>query len=415
MGVSEGRRRKSFLGCLLPWKSPSVSPVEAIVVKTRPPSKDLGTHLPVPDSEGPPELPVRAPDRLISSVVDQNDLRHLSFSRPEGSLNPRLQDALEKVNSWDEFDVFKVAEFSNGRPLYTVAMALLEQEGCLECKIDRQKAQKFLTAVEAAYQPSNPYHNSTHAADVTQAAMVLLKSGNAMFSPLETFSLIVAATVHDLAHPGFTNDFLINTRHERAVVYNDRSVNENYHVSTCFRIAANEETNIFSGLTKQEFNQCRRMIINAVLSTDMTQHFTLIERFTKGKLAEPDVSKWEDKDLLLQMVLHAADLCNPCRPKYLSVKWAELVLMEFLEQGDTEASLGMDVTPMCDRRSVVVSTNQLRFIQWFLRPTMEECRTVTGDAFFEAAMRSLEETERHWQEHEKLALEGKANPHAGFW
>lgn len=36
-------------------------------------------------------------------------------------------------------------------------------------------------------------------------------------------------------------------------------------------------------------------------------------------------------------------------------------------QGDEEEKLHLPVTPMCDRRSVIVSTNQLRFIQFLLK------------------------------------------------
>ena len=39
-------------------------------------------------------------------------------------------------------------------------------------------------------------------------------------------------------------------------------------------------------------------------------------------------------------------------------------------QGDREAALGMSVTPFCDRRSVVVSTSQLRFVGMFLEPML---------------------------------------------
>ena len=56
---------------------------------------------------------------------------------------------------------------------------------------------------------------------------------------------------------GFTNDFLINTRHPNAIIYNDRSVNENFHVSCAFRLAQLPETNIFEGLSRQEFVQVR--------------------------------------------------------------------------------------------------------------------------------------------------------------
>ena len=44
-------------------------------------------------------------------------------------------------------------------------------------------------------------------------------------------------------------------------------------------------------------------------------------------------------------------------------------------QGDEEAKLQLPVTPMCDRRSVIVSTNQLRFIQFLLKVVHDSCCT----------------------------------------
>lgn len=55
-----------------------------------------------------------------------------------------------------------------------------------------------------------PYHNSTHAADVTQALTHLLVSDNLAeaFEPLEVAATITAAIIHDVAHPGVSNAFL---------------------------------------------------------------------------------------------------------------------------------------------------------------------------------------------------------------
>lgn len=139
------------------------------------------------------------------------------------------------------------------RPLHASLHRLLQEPNWV---INRQKAERFFVAVEATYKGDNHYHNSTHAADVAQAAMIILRAGqNSLnFTKLEVFSLICAAAVHDLGHPGFTNDFLINTQHVNAITYNDRSVNENFHVSCAFRIVTqSEETNIFSGLTRAEY------------------------------------------------------------------------------------------------------------------------------------------------------------------
>ena len=49
-----------------------------------------------------------------------------------------------------------------------------------------------------------PYHNSIHAADVTQSTHVLLNSPalESVFTPLEVMSALFAAAIHDVDHPG---------------------------------------------------------------------------------------------------------------------------------------------------------------------------------------------------------------------
>lgn len=92
-------------------------------------------------------------------------------------------------------------------------------------KLDRQVVVRYLNSIEKLYH-ANPYHNNIHAADVTQTAAVIMRALSQQLpgglSPLERLSIILAAAVHDLAHPGVNNDFLIKTRDKQALVYNDR-------------------------------------------------------------------------------------------------------------------------------------------------------------------------------------------------
>ena len=52
------------------------------------------------------------------------------------------------------------------------------------------------------------------------------------------FAALVAAAVHDVDHPGRSNQFLIETSDELALLYNDNSVLENHHLAVAFKTMA---------------------------------------------------------------------------------------------------------------------------------------------------------------------------------
>ena len=74
-----------------------------------------------------------------------------------------------QLEDWEAFDVFKLARLTDGRPLQAVALALLRKRGLVSrLGLPEERLRSFLADVEEAYHPHNPYHNSMHAADVTQ-------------------------------------------------------------------------------------------------------------------------------------------------------------------------------------------------------------------------------------------------------
>lgn len=115
--------------------------------------------------------------------------------------------------------------------------------------------ENFLLRVESEYKP-NSYHNNIHATDVTQTAAIILESFAKQVSEIpkmDTFCIIMASAVHDLGHLGVNNDFLINSKHPRATTYNDKSVNEQFHISRAFEIARHMEgCDIFELFTHDE-------------------------------------------------------------------------------------------------------------------------------------------------------------------
>jgi hypothetical protein len=108
----------------------------------------------------------------------------------------------------------------------------------------------------------NPYHNSTHAADVTQALLCMLTQDrlDTKFTDLELFALILSAIIHDVAHPGFSNLFLTKTQDEQALMYNDQSSNEALSLSIGFKILQAPSCNLFINMSREDYFYVRRCV-----------------------------------------------------------------------------------------------------------------------------------------------------------
>lgn len=253
---------------------------------------------------------------------------------------------------------------------------------------------RFLQACEREYLP-NPFHNFAHAIDVCHQVarqMRLLRSEN-FLTELEQFSLLIASVGHDLAHPGVNNGFLLEVGHELAIQYNDRSPLENMHCSKLYQIVSNAETNVFISLTKEQFKEVRRHCIATILHTDIVLHFAMVNDLQMlyqmnsdvfnaasaearlspeemaASLAEMDVfNRPETKCLIMNTIIHSADVSNPCRTWEVTKAWAHLCLEEFFAQGDREKMLGIPVQFLNDREKINTPNSQIGFLDGLIAP-----------------------------------------------
>ena len=88
----------------------------------------------------------------------------------------------------------------------------------------------FLSGLfENGYHDTNPFHNSIHAADVTQAMHCFIEEEKIgqFLTPMEKMCSLLAAVTHDLDHPGVNQHFLIATKSHLASLYNVS--HSNYH------------------------------------------------------------------------------------------------------------------------------------------------------------------------------------------
>ncbi|XP_018057834.1 PREDICTED: cAMP-specific 3',5'-cyclic phosphodiesterase isoform X1 [Atta colombica] len=291
-----------------------------------------------------------------------------------------LGKLLSDIDKWG-IDIFRIGELSNNRPLTCVAYTAFQSRDLLKSlAIPPKTFVTFMMTLEDHYVKDNPFHNSLHAADVTQSTHTLLNTPalESVFTPLEITAALFAASIHDVDHPGLTNQFLINSSSELALMYNDESVLENHHLAVAFKLLQNEGCDIFVNMTKKQRQTLRKMVIDMVLSTDMSKHMSLLADLktmveTK-KVAGSGVlllDNYTDRIQVLENLVHCADLSNPTKPLTLYRRWVSLLMEEFFLQGDREREQNMDISPMCDRHSATIEKSQVGFIDYIVHPLWE--------------------------------------------
>ena len=180
--------------------------------------------------------------------------------------------------------------------------------------------------IEASYHSTNPFHNSIHAADVTQALHCVMQQAAIQrhLSKLEIMSALFAAAGHDVDHPGVNQPFLVGTRNYLAALYNNKSVLENHHWRTS--ICLIRQSGVLDSLTPEELIQFEGTMKTMILATDITRQPDLIASFKKlndNKSFEEILNDAENRQFVLQIILKCADINNPCRPWAISRIWSQ--------------------------------------------------------------------------------------------
>jgi hypothetical protein len=211
-------------------------------------------------------------------------------------------------------------------------------------RLPEQEMHKIVMTWEKSYNPA-PYHNSMHAADVTQSIHHALWTAGlgSKLDPLLLLATQLAAPVHDIGHPGVTNSFLVEQRHELAVRYSDKSVLENMHCVKAFQVLEDAGLNIFRCLPGEDTKVVRRHMIDIILATDMSFHTDSIAEVEGVVEAELGWMEPEMQKTCAKVVLHVADTSNPARPFNIFWHWGSKVLEEFYAQGEQERELGLTV------------------------------------------------------------------------
>uniref|UniRef100_K3WGS5 PDEase domain-containing protein n=1 Tax=Globisporangium ultimum (strain ATCC 200006 / CBS 805.95 / DAOM BR144) TaxID=431595 RepID=K3WGS5_GLOUD len=234
-------------------------------------------------------------------------------------------------------------------------------------RISGEKFAAFTTNVANYYRAGNPFHNFQHAFQVTLAMHTMLRAEcRKFFSGVEIFAMLIAALCHDIDHPGNNNDFELKTLSPMALTHNDDAVLERHHCRVTFIILNHKSAKILQHLDEARYKRVRQLIIACILATDMAKHFDkckALESLSRRQLNEK-------RQLLMGILIHAADLSHQTLPFAQCAEWGTRLLNEFQNQAKAEAEHSvatdfyMQNLELRKTRLIV----QLNYINYVVRP-----------------------------------------------
>ncbi|KAL8445500.1 hypothetical protein Emed_005581 [Eimeria media] len=289
-------------------------------------------------------------------------------------------------------------------------------------KDDDAEGQQFASRIslpvtvgaDRASQPSPLMHSSSAPLEVSFALREPYRTDLVSSSTLESFDPLEEPLAHDVDHPGVNNRSLCEEQHPLAIMYNDKAVLENHHASFAARtmmqlglFSRRPETRASAGMpltrgrsaqtfgdssdlrptTDQnvafgegnedesfypEFAKIRRVVINCILATDMelfSHHHEAMRTRAQVNRSQPSMADSfrtdEDRTLLMNCLIHCADISNPLLPERRNVQWASLIVQEFNAQVEMERHKGLPVTTFMDQRTELLRTqSQIGFLSF---------------------------------------------------
>uniref|UniRef100_A0A673BLP0 Phosphodiesterase n=1 Tax=Sphaeramia orbicularis TaxID=375764 RepID=A0A673BLP0_9TELE len=310
---------------------------------------------------------------------------------------PSIAEMLNDEECW-EFNILELEAATHKRPLTYLGLKIFTSFGVCEfLNCSESTLRSWLQLMEASYHSSNSYHNSTHAADVLHATAYFLRKERVKSSldQLDEVAALIAATVHDVDHPGRTNSFLCNAGSELAILYNDTAVLESHHAALAFQLTVRDsKSNIFKNIERYySYFQSSIMNIRSGLICEISSFLQSVNSDCEGQANIRNSP--ENRLLIKRMLIKCADVSNPCRPLELCIEWAGRISEEYFAQTDEEKRQGLPVVmPVFDRNTCSVPKSQISFIDYFITDMFD-----AWDAFasLPGLMEHLSENYKYWK------------------
>jgi len=323
---------------------------------------------------------------------------------------------LECIATIDDFNIFDFKDEVEEQEIFVLSSFIMHKHSLFQnCKIDPEVFFKFIKRIQDNYNPQwIEYHNKSHGADVWQTSYFFLEGCDfrtiGKISDYEFLSIIIGSSCHDFEHPGVNNGYLVNGRAPWALEYNDKSPLENHHIAATFMILENPDYLLLNNLSQDDYKDVRKNMIEIVLATDAAQHFNELGKFKSRVGAEDFAPDGDDKMMVVKMMVHLADISNPCKPFDLALTWTGLLYDEFFKQGDREEAEGKNISFLMDRKTINIAGSSIGFSKMLVQPAYDELVKVIpkGQIWVDHLTSNIQKWEELKDEFEKK-MEGGEN------
>lgn len=241
--------------------------------------------------------------------------RLAEYENKHGGYTEKLAEAARELKCW-AYDVRELDTVTDHHPLSVVSYLALSQLGCIRhLNLNDRKLRNFLSAVERSMPDRNFYHNKLHVAAVVQCMYAQLSS-SPLEDPLATCACMIAAVVHDCAHPGMSAD---RWRQVDPDALPEGVSLEEYHLRSAFALMTQPANDFLDGAAPEVRQDLYVLVSELVLATEMARHRELMNDIVRSAIERQSETRpiW-----LMRLFMKVADLHHCVGSPESHVSWA---------------------------------------------------------------------------------------------
>jgi dual 3',5'-cyclic-AMP and -GMP phosphodiesterase 11 len=196
------------------------------------------------------------------------------------------------------------------KTLIDLAIAMLQSFNLIErLDLNVEKLYDFFGAVYSNYRQNVDFHTFKHAWGTMHLTYQILCNGAVeLMSSLHILAVLIAAICHDLDHPGNNSAFEVATMSKISVLYSNDTVLERHHCAIALRLLSTPEYDFLENLTLSDKSKFRKIVIDSIMATDMSQHFILLAKLIDYSSSDRNRKMVDDRTMLAQVIVHSADI-----------------------------------------------------------------------------------------------------------